>query len=148
MSTLKDTLTQTTKDAMKARDKERLATLRLINAEIKRVEVDERIDLDDARILALLDKMIKQRRDSITQFEKAGRAELAAVEQAEIEVIQEFLPRQLSEAEINEIVTSAVQDTGASSMADMGKVIAQVKPQVQGRADMGSVSKLVKAQLA
>ncbi|WP_226646878.1 GatB/YqeY domain-containing protein [Microbulbifer variabilis] len=148
MSTLKDTLTQATKDAMKARDKERLATLRLINAEIKRVEVDERIELDDARILALLDKMTKQRRDSITQFEKAGRDELAAVEQAEIEVIQEFLPKQLTEAEINEIVTSAVQSTGASGMADMGKVIAQVKPQVQGRADMGAVSKLVKAQLA
>ncbi|QFT53334.1 GatB/YqeY domain-containing protein [Microbulbifer sp. THAF38] len=148
MSTLKDTLTQATKDAMKARDKERLATLRLINAEIKRVEVDERIDLDDARILALLDKMTKQRRDSITQYEKAGRAELAAVEQAEIEVIQEFLPKQLTEAEISEIVTSAVQSTGASGMADMGKVIAQVKPQVQGRADMGAVSKLVKAQLA
>ncbi|WP_444920886.1 GatB/YqeY domain-containing protein [Microbulbifer sp. CnH-101-G] len=148
MSTLKDTLTQATKDAMKARDKERLATLRLINAEIKRVEVDERIDLDDARILALLDKMTKQRRDSITQYEKAGRAELAAVEQAEIEVIQEFLPKQLTEEEISEIVTSAVQSTGASGMADMGKVIAQVKPQVQGRADMGAVSKLVKAQLA
>ncbi|WP_444883624.1 GatB/YqeY domain-containing protein [Microbulbifer sp. PSTR4-B] len=148
MSTLKDTLTQATKDAMKARDKERLATLRLINAEIKRVEVDERIDLDDARILALLDKMTKQRRDSITQYEKAGRAELAAVEQAEIEVIQEFLPKQLTEAEISEIVASAVQSTGASGMADMGKVIAQVKPQVQGRADMGAVSKLVKARLA
>lgn len=147
MSTLKDTLTQATKDAMKARDKERLATLRLINAEIKRVEVDERIDLDDARILALLDKMTKQRRDSITQYEKAGRDELAAVEQAEIEVIQEFLPKQLSEAEISEIVSTAVRDTDASSMADMGKVIAQVKPQVQGRADMGAVSKLVKAQL-
>ncbi|USD21948.1 GatB/YqeY domain-containing protein [Microbulbifer variabilis] len=148
MSTLKDTLTQATKDAMKARDKERLATLRLINAEIKRVEVDERIDLDDARILALLDKMTKQRRDSITQYEKAGRAELAAVEQAEIEVIQEFLPKQLTEEEISEIVASAVQSTGASGMADMGKVIAQVKPQVQGRADMGAVSKLVKARLA
>ncbi|GAB2893229.1 GatB/YqeY domain-containing protein [Microbulbifer echini] len=148
MSTLKDTLTQATKDAMKARAKERLATLRLINAEIKRIEVDERIDLDDARILALLDKMTKQRRDSITQFEKAGRDELAAVERAEIEVIQEFLPKQLSEAEISQIVASAVQSTGASSMADMGKVIAQVKPQVQGRADMGAVSKLVKAQLA
>jgi len=147
MSTLKDTLTQATKDAMKARDKERLATLRLINAEIKRVEVDERIDLDDARILALLDKMTKQRRDSITQYEKAGRDELAAVEQAEIEVIQEFLPKQLSEAEISEIVSTAVRDTDASGMADMGKVIAQVKPQVQGRADMGAVSKLVKALL-
>ena len=147
MSTLKETLTQATKDAMKARAKERLATLRLINAEIKRVEVDERIELDDARILALLDKMTKQRRDSITQYEKAGRAELAAVEQAEIEVIQEFLPEQLSEAEISEIVAAAIKDTGASSMAEMGKVIAQVKPQVQGRADMGAVSKLVKAQL-
>ncbi|MCO1333484.1 GatB/YqeY domain-containing protein [Microbulbifer sp. OS29] len=148
MSTLKDTLTQATKDAMKARAKERLATLRLINAEIKRIEVDERIELDDARILALLDKMTKQRRDSITQFEKAGRAELAAIEQAEIEVIQEYLPKQLTETEISNIVSSAVKDTGANSMADMGKVIAQVKPQVQGRADMGAVSKLVKAQLA
>ncbi|MFD1217225.1 GatB/YqeY domain-containing protein [Microbulbifer celer] len=144
-TTLKDTLATATKDAMKARDKARLATLRLINAEIKRVEVDERIELDDARILALLDKMTKQRRDSITQYEKAGRPELAAVEQQEIEVIQDFLPEQLSETEIQEIVTAAVKETGASSMADMGKVMAIVKPQVQGRADMGAVSKLVKA---
>lgn len=148
MSTLKDSLTQATKDAMKARDKKRLAALRLINSEIKRIEVDERINLDDARILALLDKMTKQRRDSITHYEKAGRDELSAIEQAEIEVIQEFLPKQLSEAEISEIVTSAVKNTDANSMADMGKVIAQVKPQVQGRADMGAVSKLVKALLA
>ncbi|MCK7599013.1 GatB/YqeY domain-containing protein [Microbulbifer sp. CAU 1566] len=145
MSTLKETLTTATKDAMKARDKGRLATLRLINAEIKRVEVDERIELDDARILALLDKMTKQRRDSIAQYEKAGRPELAAVEQQEIDVIQEYLPEQLSEAEIQEIVTAAVKETGAASMADMGKVMALVKPQVQGRADMGAVSKLVKA---
>ncbi|WP_160151494.1 GatB/YqeY domain-containing protein [Microbulbifer sp. ALW1] len=145
MSTLKETLTTATKDAMKARDKGRLATLRLINAEIKRVEVDERIELDDARILALLDKMTKQRRDSIAQYEKAGRPELAAVEQQEIDVIQEYLPEQLSEAEIQEIVTAAVKETGAVSMADMGKVMALVKPQVQGRADMGAVSKLVKA---
>ncbi|MFV8781063.1 GatB/YqeY domain-containing protein [Microbulbifer sp. SA54] len=145
MSTLKETLSTATKDAMRAREKARLATLRLINAEIKRVEVDERIELDDARILALLDKMTKQRRDSITQYEKAGRPELAAVEQQEIEVIQEFLPEQLSEAEIAEIVSAAVAETGASSMADMGKVMALVKPQVQGRADMGAVSKLVKA---
>jgi hypothetical protein len=148
MSTLKDSLTQATKDAMKARAKQRLGALRLINSEIKRIEVDERIELNDARILALLDKMTKQRRDSIAQFEKAGRAELAAIEQAEIEVIQEFLPEQLSEAEIAEIVAAAVKDTGASAMADMGKVMAQVKPQVQGRADMGTVSKLVKAQFA
>ncbi|WP_105102913.1 GatB/YqeY domain-containing protein [Microbulbifer pacificus] len=145
MSTLKETLATATKDAMKAREKARLATLRLINAEIKRVEVDERIELDDARILAVLDKMTKQRRDSITQFEKAGRPELAEVEQQEIDVIQEFLPEQLSEAEIQEIVTTAVKETGASSMADMGKVMALVKPQVQGRADMGVVSKLVKS---
>lgn len=145
MSTLKETLATATKDAMRAREKARLATLRLINAEIKRVEVDERIELDDARILAVLDKMTKQRRDSITQFEKAGRPELAEVEQAEIDVIQEFLPEQLSEAEIQDIVAAAVKETGASSMADMGKVMALVKPQVQGRADMGVVSKLVKA---
>nr|WP_010133378.1 GatB/YqeY domain-containing protein [Microbulbifer agarilyticus] len=145
MSTLKETLATATKNAMKAREKARLATLRLINAEIKRVEVDERIELDDARILALLDKMTKQRRDSITQYEKAGRPELAEVEQQEIEVIQDFLPEQLSEAEIQEIVAAAVKETGAASMADMGKVMALVKPQVQGRADMGAVSKLVKA---
>ena len=147
MSTLKETLATATKDAMKAREKARLATLRLINAEIKRVEVDERIELDDARILALLDKMTKQRRDSIAQYEKAGRPELAEVEQQEIDVIQEFLPEQLSEAEIQEIVAAAVKETGASSMADMGKVMALVKPQVQGCADMGAVSKLVKASL-
>ncbi|GAB2510608.1 GatB/YqeY domain-containing protein [Microbulbifer agarilyticus] len=145
MSTLKETLATATKDAMKAREKARLATLRLINAEIKRVEVDERIELDDARILALLDKMTKQRRDSITQYEKAGRPELAEVEQQEINVIQDFLPEQLNEAEIQEIVAAAVKETGAVSMADMGKVMALVKPQVQGRADMGAVSKLVKA---
>ncbi|MBY6190073.1 GatB/YqeY domain-containing protein [Microbulbifer agarilyticus] len=145
MSTLKETLATATKDAMKAREKARLATLRLINAEIKRVEVDERIELDDARILALLDKMTKQRRDSIAQYEKAGRPELAEVEQQEINVIQDFLPEQLSEAEIQEIVAAAVKETGAASMADMGKVMALVKPQVQGRADMGAVSKLVKA---
>ncbi|HEY8567758.1 GatB/YqeY domain-containing protein [Microbulbifer sp.] len=145
MSTLKETLSTATKDAMKAREKARLATLRLINAEIKRVEVDERIELDDARILAVLDKMTKQRRDSITQYEKAGRPELAEIEQQEIDVIQEFLPAQLSEAEIADIVRAAVAETGASSMADMGKVMALVKPQVQGRADMGAVSKLAKA---
>ncbi|WP_226664652.1 GatB/YqeY domain-containing protein [Microbulbifer aggregans] len=145
MSTLKETLSTATKDAMRAREKARLATLRLINAEIKRVEVDERIELDDARILALLDKMTKQRRDSIAQYEKAGRPELAEVEQQEIDVIQEFLPEQLSEEEIAEIVSAAVAETGASSMADMGKVMALVKPQVQGRADMGAISKLVKA---
>lgn len=145
MSTLKETIATATKDAMRAREKARLATLRLINAEIKRVEVDERIELDDARILALLDKMTKQRRDSITQYEKAGRPELAEVEQQEINVIQEFLPEQLSEAEIQEIVAAAVKETGASSMADMGKVMALVKPQVQGRADMSVVSKFVKA---
>lgn len=147
MSTLRNTLNQATKNAMKAREKARLNTLRLVNAEIKRIEVDERIELDDARILALLDKMTKQRRDSIDQYQKAGRAELAAIEQNEIEVIQEFLPEQLNESEIAEIVASAIEEAGATTMADMGRVMALVKPRVQGRADMGAVSKLVRGKL-
>ncbi|MCH9691325.1 MAG: GatB/YqeY domain-containing protein [Gammaproteobacteria bacterium] len=147
MSTLRSALNQATKNAMKAREKARLNTLRLVNAEIKRIEVDERIELDDTRILALLDKMTKQRRDSIDQYQKAGRAELAAIEQNEIEVIQEFLPEQLNESEIAEIVASAIEEAGATAMADMGRVMALVKPRVQGRADMGAVSKLVRGKL-
>ncbi|GMG85744.1 GatB/YqeY domain-containing protein [Biformimicrobium ophioploci] len=148
MSTLKDTIQQATKAAMKAREKARLGTLRLISAELKRIEVDERIELDDARILAVLDKMVKQRRDSITQFEDAGRTELADIEKAEMVIIQEFLPEQLSEDEIAELVKEAIAATGAAGMQDMGKVMGIVKPKVQGRGDMGAVSKLVKAQLS
>ena len=136
------------KAAMRSKDKERLATLRLITAAIKQKEVDERIELDDAGALAVLEKMLKQRKDSIEQFEKAGRDDLIAKEQAEVVVIQEYMPEQMSEAEIAAIVDAAVTSTGAESMKDMGKVMGQVKPQVAGKADMGLVSKLVKAQLS
>jgi uncharacterized protein YqeY len=144
-------LVQTLKDAvktsMRAKDKERTKALRLIQAELKRVEVDERIELDDARVLAIMDKMVKQRRDSIKQYEDAGRSELAEVEHYEVSVIQDFLPEALSEEELSAIVEKAVADSGASSMQDMGKVMGLVKPQVQGRADMGVISKLVKDKL-
>ena len=135
------------KEAMKAREKERLATIRLIQADFKRVEVDERIEIDDARALAIMDKMVKQRRDSITQFERAGRDELAAIEQAEISVIQEFLPQQLSEREILAIIDDALSGIDATGMAAMGPLMGVIKPKLQGRADMGAVSKLVKAKL-
>ncbi len=148
MSTLKDNIKDAMKAAMRAKEKERLGTIRMIQAEIKRIEVDERIDVDDQRILAILDKMCKQRRDSISQFEEAGRDELAAIEQAEMAVIQEFLPAALSEAEINELIEQAVVSSGAESPRDMGKVMGILKPQLQGRADMGSVSQLIKARLS
>jgi len=135
------------KEAMKARAKERLATIRLIQAEFKRVEVDERIEIDDARALAIMDKMVKQRRDSISQFESAGRDELAAIERAEINVIQEFLPQQLSEDEILDIIDDALSGIDATGMAAMGPLMGVIKPKLQGRADMGAVSKLVKAKL-
>jgi len=135
------------KEAMKAREKERLATIRLIQAEFKRVEVDERIQIDDARALVIMDKMVKQRRDSISQFESAGRDELAAIERAEINVIQEFLPQQLSEDEILAIIDDALSGIDATGMAAMGPLMGVIKPKLQGRADMGAVSKLVKAKL-
>jgi uncharacterized protein YqeY len=118
-----------------------------MQAEFKRIEVDERIEIDDARVLAVLDKMVKQRRDSINQYEAAGRQELADVEIAEIAVIQDFLPAALSDEEISAMVQAAIEQTGASSMADMGKVMGIIKPQIQGRADAGAVSGLVKAAL-
>ena len=135
------------KEAMKAREKERLATIRLIQAEFKRVEVDERIEIDDARALAIMDKMVKQRRDSISQFESAGRDELVAIERAEINVIQEFLPQQLSEDEILAIIDDALSGIDATGMAAMGPLMGVIKPKLQGRADMGAVSKLVRAKL-
>ena len=141
-------VTAEVKVAMKARDKPRLGALRLILADFKRIEVDERIELDDERALVILDKMIKQRKDSLKQFEDAGREDLAKQEALEIEVIAEFLPDQLSDDEISNVVKAAMAETGASSMQDMGKVMAIVKPQVQGKADMGAVSGLVKAQLS
>lgn len=135
------------KAAMKARAKDRLATIRLIQAEFKRIEVDERIEVDDTRALAVLDKMVKQRRDSATQFTDAGREELAAKENAEIDVIQEFLPSQLSEEELDAMIDAAIASSDASGMAAMGAVMGQLKPQLAGRADVGAVSQKVKARL-
>jgi uncharacterized protein YqeY len=135
------------KNAMRAQDKERLATIRLILAALKQREVDERITLTDADVYSILDKMIKQRRDSISQFEAGNRPDLAAKEASELEVIQAYLPTQLSETEINELIEAAVKETGAASMRDMGKVMAILKPQIQGRADVGAVSAKIKARL-
>ncbi len=145
--TIKARITEAMKDAMRARDKDRLGAIRLIQADIKRIEVDERIEVDDERMLVILDKMIKQRRDSISQYRNAGRQELADKEQAEIDVIQEFLPAQLSDAELDQMIADAIAASGAESMKDMGKVMAILKPQVQGRADVGAVSQAVKKRL-
>ena len=136
------------KAAMKSGDKPRLGIIRLILAAIKQREVDERIELDDAQVLAVLDKMVKQRRDSVEQFEKAGRTELADQEKFEIGVIQEYLPAQLGEDEISTLITEAIAATGAQSMKDMGKVMGILKPKLQGRADMGAVSGLIKQNLS
>ena len=132
---------------MRARDKQRLGTLRLIMSEFKRIEVDERIDLDDTRVLAVLDKMSKQRRDSLEQFEKAGRTDLADQESFELGVIAEYMPEALGESEVESLVQAAISETGAASMQDMGKLMAVLRPKLQGRADMGLVSKLVKRLL-
>lgn len=135
------------KTAMKARDKPRVSALRLIMAEFKRVEVDERIELDDARVLVILDKMTKQRKDSHKQYQDAGRDDLAATEAFELDIIAQFLPEQISDDELEAMVVSAISQTGAAGMQDMGKVMGLLKPQIQGRADMGTVSALVKSSL-
>ncbi|WP_058556563.1 GatB/YqeY domain-containing protein [Thiohalocapsa sp. ML1] len=145
---LKQRLTDDMKAAMRAGAKERLGTIRLVNAAIKQREVDERIELDDTQVLAVLEKMVKQRRDSIAQFEAAGREDLAAKERAEIDVIQGYLPEALSDDEIDALINAAVAETGAASMRDMGKLMGVLRPQLQGRADMGAVSQRVKARLA
>ncbi|MCW8884553.1 MAG: GatB/YqeY domain-containing protein [Motiliproteus sp.] len=146
-SPLKQSLKAAQKDAMRARDKQRLGTIRLILAELKRVEVDERIELDDSRILAILDKMQKQRRDSIAQFDEAGRDDLSEVERNELEVIKTFLPAQLTDQEIDQLIEQAISKTGADSMQAMGKVMGIIKPQAQGRADIATISKRIKARL-
>ena len=135
------------KDAMRARDKARLGTLRLVTAELQRVEVDERESVDEARALAVLDRMVKQRLDSEAQYRDAGREDLAEAVAAEIAVIREFLPAPLDDAELTALVDAAVAETGAEGMRDMGRVMGVLKPQVQGRADMGAVSARVKARL-
>ena len=146
-TTLKYRITEAMKDAMRARDKQRLGAIRLILADIKRIEVDERIEVDDTRVLAILDKMNKQRRDSIAQFDAAGRDDLSAQEHAELAVIAEFLPAALSEQELDKLIAEAITETQAESMRDMGKVMGLLKPQLQGRADIAAVSQQVKARL-
>ncbi len=146
--TLKQRLTDDMKAAMKSGEKERLATIRLVNAAIKQREVDERIVLDDAAVIAVLEKMLKQRRDSVSQYEAAGREDLASVERAEIVVIEAYLPAKMGEAEIAAEIAAAVAETGATGAADMGKLMGVLKPRLAGKADMGQVSALVKKALA
>jgi len=145
---LRERITEDMKSAMRAGEKERLATIRLALAAIKQREVDERITLDDAQVLAVLEKMIKQRREAIVQFEAGARADLVAKESAEIRVLEGYLPERLSEAEIEALIGEAIAATGAASMKDMGKVVAAVKGKVQGRADMGAVSARIKQHLS
>ena len=146
--TLKERITDDMKGAMRAGEKERLGTIRLVLAAIKQREVDERITLDDGQVLSVLEKMIKQRREAITQFESGGRADLVAKEQAELTVLQAYLPAQLSETEIDGLIAGAIASTGAASIKDMGKVMGIVKAKAQGKADMGAVSARIKQKLS
>ncbi|MBN6151332.1 GatB/YqeY domain-containing protein [Xanthomonas sp. AmX2] len=146
--TLKQQLTDDMKAAMKSGDKHSLGVIRLINAAIKQKEVDERVEMDDAAVLAVMDKMVKQRKDSVNQYEAAGREDLAAIEREEITVIERYLPAKLGEAEIVAAIRDAIAQTGASGPADMGKLMGVLKPKLAGQADMGLVSTLVKQQLA
>ena len=145
---LKQRLTEDMKAAMKAGDKDTLGVIRLINAAIKQKEVDERIEMTDALVLAVLEKMVKQRKDSISQYEAAGREDLAAIERYELGVIDVYLPAKLGEAEVLAAIDAAITETGATGAADMGKLMAVLKPRLAGQADMGEVSKLVKQRLA
>ena len=144
---IKDLLQQDMKDAMRAKDKPRLGTIRLMLAAIKQIEVDERIELSDDQVIVVLDKMVKQRRESISQFETAGRDDLIAQENLELDFIKPYMPEALGENELKALIDAAMEDTGASSIKDMGKVMGQLKPQIQGRADMGAVSALIKSRL-
>jgi uncharacterized protein YqeY len=145
---LKQRLNDDMKAAMKGGDKHSLGVIRLINAAIKQKEVDERIELDDAAVIAVLDRMVKQRRDSVAQYQAAGRADLAGVEQAEIGVIERYLPAKMGEAEILAAIDAAIAETGAGGAADMGRLMGVLKPRLAGQADMGQVSALVKRRLA
>jgi uncharacterized protein YqeY len=146
--TLKQQLTEDMKNAMRAGEKHKLGVIRLMLAAIKQREVDERIELDDVQVLATLEKMMKQRKDSVSQFDAAGRDDLSAIERAEMVVIETYLPTKLDEAEIDALITAAIAETGASSPRDMGKVVAAVKEKAAGRADMGVVSGRIKTRLA
>lgn len=145
--TLKDQIINDLKDAMRARDKQKLDALRLISAAIKQIEVDERIDVDDTRMLVILDKMAKQRNESISQFSAAGRHELVAQEEFELALISQYLPEPFTDEEVHHLVEKAILTVGAEKMSDMSKVMAELKPQLQGRADMSKVSAMIKARL-
>ena len=147
MSELKKNIADQLKAAMRAKEKARVTLIRTIMSEFKKVEVDERIEIDDARVLVILDKMNKQRKDSAQQFTAGDRPDLAAIEVAEMDIIREFLPQPLTEADIEAIINAAISETGATSMQQMGAVMALVKPQVQGRADVAQVSKIIKSLL-
>jgi len=147
MGLLKDRIKDDMKAAMRAKNKDRLSVVRMILAAIKQIEVDERIELDDERIVVVLDKMLKQRRESIKQFNEANRSDLSEIEEAEVLVIQDFLPKALTEQEIDEMVAKAVSDSAAESIKDMGKVMGILRPQMLGRADMSVVSSVIKAKL-
>jgi len=147
LMSLKAQITADMKSAMKAGEKERLRVVRLILAAIKQVEVDQRIEMDDAAVLAVLDKMVKQRRDSVTQFQNGNRNDLADIELAEIAILENYLPEQLSDAEVNDMVSAAIAATGAQGIRDMGKVMAEIKSRAAGRADMAAVGSKVKARL-
>jgi len=145
---LKARITEDMKNAMRSGEKDRLGLIRMLQAGIKQREVDERIELDDTQVLAVIEKMIKQRKDSVTQFEAGGRADLVAKESAEIAWLTDYLPAQLTEAEVDALIKDAIAATGAASMKDMGKVMGVLKPQVQGRTDMGALSARIKSALA
>ena len=147
MAGLKQRINDDVKDAMRAREKERLGALRMILAAIKQKEVDERIELDDTQVMAVIEKLSKQHRDSIEQFEKAGRQDLVDKERFELELARSYLPQQLGEDELGQLIAGTIAEAGATSARDIGKVMALLKPRVQGRADMGKVSALVKAKL-
>jgi len=146
--TLKAQISEDMKNAMRAKEAERLGTIRLLQAAIKQREVDERVELADADVVSVVEKMLKQRKDSIAAYEKANREDLAAVEKAEVAILQAYLPEQLSDEEVQALLDKAIADTGANSMKDMGKVMGIIKPQVAGKADMGKISGLIKAKLA
>ena len=148
MPTLKERIQDDMKNAMRAKEKARLATIRLVLAAIKQKEVDDQTTLSDEQVLAVLEKMVKQRRDSIKQYEEAGRQELADVEKAEISILQEYLPEQMDAAELESIVAEIISSVGANGPQDMGKVMGALKPRIQGRADMGQASQLVKTKLS
>lgn len=148
MSKLKQLITDDMKLAMKAQDKSALKAIRMILGAIKQKEIDERINLDDTQVLAVIQKMVKQRKDSISQFSDAGRSDLVEVEEAELSIINNYMPKQLSEAEIEAVVVKAIADSGADSMKDMGKLMGILKGQLDGKADMGQVSQLIKSKLS